>query len=233
MKVYDIKLLKTAHIECFDSVLYKNGQSEKATTIGCHCFLLQNNNTYYLIDTGIDDVDIANKTKSSTDDWKCGVDECNVKENLEKLGVSCDKITKVFLTHSHYDHISGVKYFENAEFYMTSAEYELLYSEENHLKEYLKEAKEFLKNKKIVLFDNEYEVDGIKLKLRGGHTKGSMTVETGNILFSGDTIFVQNNLREKIPSGFTQDREASDSILLDYLSYNGKIITSHDYNEVV
>ena len=82
---------------------------------------------------------------------------------------------------------------------------------------------------------DEYQdayVDGIKLKLRGGHTKGSMSLETGKNLFVGDTIFTHENLIRKIPAGYTADRDVSDRLLCEYLKYNGRIITSHDINEV-
>ena len=117
--MYNIKLLKTAHIECANSVIYKNGLFEEVTKIGCHAFLLNKGEEYYLIDTGIEDIDVANKTKSSVDDWARYDDEHAIKENLDLIGVDCDKITKVFITHAHYDHISGAKYFKNAVFYMT------------------------------------------------------------------------------------------------------------------
>lgn len=231
--MYNIKLLKTAHIECANSVIYKNGIFEEVTKIGCHAFLLNKGDEYYLIDTGIEDIDIANKTKSSVDDWARYDDEHSIKENLDLIGVDCDKITKVFITHAHYDHISGAKYFNNATFYMTKTEYDLFYSEENHLKEFLAESKEFLKDKKVVTFDDELMVGDIKLKKRGGHTNGSMSVEIGDTLFVGDTVFVHDNLNKKIPAGFTVNREVSDKLLEEYLEYKGKIVTSHDFNEVI
>ena len=231
--MYNIKILKTAHIDCTDSVIYKNGDSGSVTTIGCHCFLLYDNDKYYLIDTGIEDIDVVNRTKSSKADWTRSGDEHTVKEQLGLLGIDCNKITKVFITHAHYDHISGIKHFKNAVFYMTKTEYEELYSESNKQKDVLGEVKEFLSASDTKVFDDELVTDGIKLKLRGGHTKGSMSVETDNILFTGDTIFVQDNIRKKIPAGFTEEREVSDRLLDEYLVYPGKIVTSHDINEVI
>ena len=63
--MYNITVLKTAHIKCADSVLYRNGSNESTTVIGCHAFLLEKNKKYFLIDTGIENIDIVNKTKSS------------------------------------------------------------------------------------------------------------------------------------------------------------------------
>ncbi len=230
---YNITILKTAHIDCANSVIYKGGDFNETTTIGCHAFLLNKGGEYYLIDTGIEDIKTANTTKSSVDDWKRSAEEHSVKENLELLKVPCDKISKVFFTHAHYDHISGVCHFKNAVFYMTKTEYAELYSEDNRNKKVLKDAKEFLKDKELVLFDDELTVDDIKLKLRGGHTKGSMSVELDGKIFVGDTIFVHDNLKRKIPAGYTADREASDRLLDEYLSYDKQLITSHDFNEVV
>lgn len=231
--MYNITLLRTAHIDCADSVLYKNGDSASATKIGCHCFLLEKDGKYFLIDTGIEDMATVNKTKSSKADWLRGDGEYNVKENLEKLGVNPADISKVFVTHAHYDHISGAIHFENAKFYMTNTEYELLYSPDNNLKEFLSPVKDFLTGKRVVLFDDELETDGIRLKKRGGHTAGSMSVEVDGILFTGDTLFVQDNINKKIPAGFTADRETSDRLLEEYLAFDGRIITSHDFNEVI
>lgn len=231
--MYNITILKTAQIECANSVLYKGGDFNTVTTIGCHCFLLQNGDEYYLVDTGIEDIDTVNKTKSSVDDWKRGEGEFSVKENLDLLGVDCDKISKVFITHAHYDHISGAVHFKNAKFYMTKTEYDLLYSEDNKFKEFLADVKAFLTNDNVVLFDDELDVDGIKLKRRGAHTDGSMSIEVENIMFVGDTVYLQDNLEKKIPTGFVIDRESADALFAEYLEYKGKIVTSHDINEVI
>ena len=162
--MYKVTLLKTAHIDCAESVLYKGGDPNIASTIGCHAFLLQKDDEYYLIDTGIESVDEANKTKSSKADWARFEDEYSIKENLDKLGVDCGQITKVFLTHSHYDHISGVVHFKNASFYMTRDEYNLFLNDTSVHREVNTPAREFLADKRIILVDNEVQINDIKLK---------------------------------------------------------------------
>ena len=76
--MYNITILKTAHIRCADSVLYKGGSSDTATVIGCRAFLLERDGHYFLIDTGIEDIPTVNKTKSSRDDWARAEDEFGI-----------------------------------------------------------------------------------------------------------------------------------------------------------
>lgn len=232
----NVTILRTAHIDCADNILYENANPATSTIIGCHAFLIKNNSDYYLVDTGIENIEIVNKTKSSMTDWGRNENEFNVIANLSRIGINCDMISKVFLTHSHYDHISGVANFKNAMFYMTKTEYYELYSESNKMKEYLEDVKVFLKNAKVVLIEDEAFIDNvIKCKIRGGHTKGSMSVELVDekILFCGDTAFVQKNIKERITPGFVVDREQSKMTIAAYSQYKGRIITSHDINEVI
>ena len=231
--MYKIKILRTAHIDCANSVIFNDGNKQESTRIGCHSFLIERGEEYYLIDTGIEDIDIANKTKSSKSDWTRSDDEYAVKDALELFGVECSRISKIFLTHSHYDHISGIVHFPNATIYMTQKEWELLYADDNPLKEYLGKAKTFLKDREVVLVDDELTIDGITLKLRGGHTAGSMSIGVDNMLFVGDTIFTQANIEKSIPAGFTADRKRSDELVEIYCNYNGRIITSHDFKEKI
>ena len=126
-----------------------------------------------------------------------------------------------------------IKHFKNAKFYMTKTEYENFMSDETSVQaRVLTDVKKFVTPGKVVLFDDEMTVDCIKLKKKGGHTKGSMSLEIGKTMFVGDTIFVHENLSRKIPAGYTADRNVSDALLDEYLKYDGKIITSHDINEV-
>lgn len=231
--MYEITILKTAHINCANNIILKDGDRNTATMIGCHCFLLQNGNEKYLVDTGIEDIDTANKTKSSIDDWARFEDEYTVTDNLKLLGISPEEIDKVFLTHSHYDHISGVIHFENAQVYMTETEYDFLCSESNRLQEHLADVKYFLLHNKPILVENTYTVGDIILRKQGGHTSGSMSIECDGNLFVGDGVFTHENIERKIPAGYTANREESDMLLKILLNYKGKIITSHDFAEVV
>ena len=116
---------------------------------------------------------------------------------------------------------------------MTKKEYEALYSPDNKLKKYLDGVKKFLKDKNVITFENELQVEDITLKLCGGHTDGSMNVFVDNYLFTGDNVFVHDNLKKGIPTGYTGDRKTTDKLFEDYLKFDGKIITSHDFLEVI
>lgn len=231
--MYKVTLLKTSHIDCAKSVLYKGGDPTASETIGCHAFLLEKGNEYFLIDTGIENIDEANKTKSSKADWARFEDEFSIKENLDRLGVDCDRITKVFLTHSHYDHISGIVHFKNADFYMTREEYNLFLTDTSVHRVVNTPAREFLKDKNIILVDDEMQVGDITLKLRGGHTIGSMSIEFDNMLFVGDTVFNHTNVENRVTPGFTQFPEHSQELVNEYADYHGKIVTSHDFKEEI
>lgn len=231
--MYTKSIMRTAQIECADSVIYKGGSDITYTTIGCHAFLLCKDETYYLIDTGIENINIANKTKSSKADWIRKNGEYSIKENLERMGLSSEKISKVFLTHSHYDHISGIVHFNNADIYMTKKEYEYMYSEEHAHKDVLEDVKKFLKNRNVIVFDEELFVDDIVLTLRGGHTIGSMSIQVDDVFFTGDTVFTLDNLRMKKPAGFSAFPEQAEKLIEEYSKFKGKIITSHDFNEVI
>lgn len=51
------------------------------------CFLLQNDDEYFLIDTG---------------------GSAHIVQNLEKLNIDLNKIHNIFISHSHTDHILGL-----------------------------------------------------------------------------------------------------------------------------
>ena len=228
----EIKVIKTAHIDCSNSILFRNDDSTETTVIGCNAYYIKRNNEQYIIDTGIENIDIVNTTKSSKADWARENGETDIKTALMRMNVSCDDISKVFITHGHYDHISGVVHFKNAEFYMTKTEFERLYDDNNKLAYCLEEVKDFLKDKTVHLVENELLSDGIILKKCGGHTCGSMSVEIdGKVLFAGDNVFLKENLKRKVACGFVEERTKSDELLKDYLNYKGIIVTGHDREE--
>lgn len=172
-----------AEILCKDSILTLGDSADSATLIGCYAYLIKRNGEYILVDCGIEDIDTVNKTKSSADDWKRSKTDGDILWNLEKIGVKPEQISKVFITHSHYDHFSGVVHFENAKIYMSQKEYDFLQSEDHAHRKYLDSAVSFIENKKsngsLILFDEEYTDGDIKCCLIGGHTVGSILVYIG------------------------------------------------------
>lgn len=110
-----------------------------------------------------------------------------VKKELEEV-CDLDKIEKVVFTHLHYDHIGNFDLFPNAKFYASKDEID-----------------DFKKEKGWFIFDNFLlenfdvelhelkDMDGLKVVETPGHTRGSICIEFGDILFSGDTLFFNDN----------------------------------------
>ena len=132
-----IKKLDFAHIGCKASILVQGKSGEDNILIGCFAYLIEQKGKKILIDTGIEDIDIVNLTKSSKDDWTRGDGQGNLSDALEKIGVKPEEIEEVYLTHSHYDHSSGLCHLINAQVYMSKKEFEFLCGEEHPHRKFL------------------------------------------------------------------------------------------------
>ena len=235
--VSKIKRLDFAHIDCKASILVKDMSEQENITIGCFAYYLEYNGEKIMIDSGIENIATVNKTKSSKDDWKRSVCEYNICDNLSEIGIDPLEIDKVFLTHSHYDHISGICHFENAQIYMTKNEFEYLNLDINPHKKYLLDVIEFLKKKKnqgkLILVDDNYNTGNIRCVKTGGHTPGSMIIYIDDYLFTGDCVFLLDNIFKKRPIGFSNEPENAMNALKLCCEHKGTILTGHDFKCVV
>lgn len=229
----NLKRLDFAHISCKASILVKDKPDDETIIIGCFAYLVEHNGKKVLIDTGIEDIHTVNLTKSSKDDWKRSETEYALLENLNKIGVAPEEIEEVFITHSHYDHISGLCHLKNAQIYMSAKEFEYLCSEENPHKKFLEDVIVFLREKekqgRLALVIEEYSHDGIQCIPVGGHTPGSMLVYVDDCLFTGDAVFLLENIEENKPIGFCGEPQNAQNALEICGRHRGQILTGHDY----
>lgn len=114
-----------------------------------------------------------------------------IKKALEQLNIVPEKVSHVFLTHSDYDHVGGIKVFSQAKLFLSKDEEQMI--------TYKKPRVLFMFNKRIkrdysLLRDQEVITVGestIKAIATPGHTAGSMSYLLNNhYLFTGDTLTV-------------------------------------------
>src|SRR3989338_1365364 len=141
--------------------------------------------------------------------------------NKEKL-----KITKIILTHSHYDHVQKADELASK----TSAEvyfYELEFSE----------IKKHIKNPNIKLIkvknNDEIKVGNIKIKVihTPGHSPGAICLLAENKLLTGDTLFVNAIGRTDLAGG--DSIKLFESLQkLKKLNDDFEVYPGHDYGEI-
>ncbi len=133
-------------------------------------------------------------------------------ETLNEMGLSC---VAVLLTHGHFDHVTGLKSFnENAHapVYACEAERELLADSRLNCSadglglgasDVQADVDHFLKD------GEEFDAAGLHWKMlwTPGHTVGSCCyyLESENALFSGDTLFAGSIGRTDLPTGSMQE----------------------------
>jgi hydroxyacylglutathione hydrolase len=117
-----------------------------------------------------------------------------VNKELQKIKISPDQVSHIFLTHSDKDHVGGISVFPNAKIFLSKLEVPLING--------IKKRALFKKNQDIereyqTLSENEViQVGSIEIKAIStpGHTLGSMSYFVNNkFLFSGDTIYLKKN----------------------------------------
>lgn len=115
-----------------------------------------------------------------------------IERVLRKINIIPDSISHVFLTHSDYDHVGGIKVFKNAQVYLSVDEEKMITFKKRRM--FLLFNKR-IKRKYELLKDNDViNIGEIKIKsiMTPGHTPGSMSyLVNDSILFTGDTLTIQ------------------------------------------
>lgn len=200
--------LQYGKIEIYESMVFKDGSEDVRIPVALLFFLIEHEDKKILIDTG------CNNMKSFP------VLEITPAVNvLEQYGVSREQITDVILTHTHGDHIGGVKYYENANVYVNEYEYQ--------------QAALKVSEHKLFSFKEElaYNAD-ILVKHIGGHSKGSSVVilnhSNKKYVVSGDECYTRENLLKKIPTGSGCDLEKSIYFVNEFSKPEYETIISHE-----
>lgn len=117
-----------------------------------------------------------------------------IKIALKKINIIPDSVSHIFLTHSDYDHVGGIKLFKKAQVFISVDEEKMITFKKPRLL--------FLFNRRIkskyeMLKDDDITYIG-KIKVKSittpGHTPGSMSyLVNDSILFAGDTLTIQNS----------------------------------------
>ena len=217
---------------------------EKKQPIGCFAWLLKDDETgkYILIDTGVNDIDAVNGTKKGTSVWHRGDKGMSLKEHLLRLGIAPCDVDAVIITHSHYDHISGIVSLPFSKIYMTKAAFEFLIDSDNPNAKYLADAVRFVKQQQdngLVLFtsDGDEIADNLTVIHAKAHTSGDQLVslknDCGNYLFTGDSLFLRENIERNLPIGFGNDEEDALVVLNLCRGFDGEIMTGHDLRCII
>lgn len=164
----------------------------------------------------------------------------SIKDGLAKLGISCDDIEIVIVTHLHYDHINLGYLNKNARFIVQKKE--LDYALNPHPLDASFYHKSTFENLNMELIDGEKEIiPGVSVFPTPGHTPGGQSVEiktaSGKVIVAGFcsmlATFEQNeemkhrNWEVTAPLIHQDVRQAYDSVL-KVKRMGGTIIAMHD-----
>lgn len=199
-------------------------------------FLIRRGEEFVLVDTGFDDPETARHHGFSR--------HAPVAERLREMNVEPAQVTKIILTHLHWDHAGGVVHFPNAEIFVQRAEWEYssqIVSRANPQNGGVNFTDILTiqgagEARRVHLLDGSAEImAGVFAHPGGGHTPGTQWVEVrtarGTTVLAGDTAFLYEHLSSRSPTGATSS-PTTDVELMDHFfelaDRRSSVIPGHD-----
>ncbi len=161
----------------------------------------------------------------------------DIRNRLQEVGVRAEDVKMVIITHLHWDHTGGLRFFTHCPIVVQREEYRFAHQPDSFVAaQYMPNHINFPLQYRLLEGD-QIVLPGISVIKTPGHTPGHQSVlirlESGaNFIFAGDTISLEDNLIYKLPGSNTWSAQQSmDGIYrLEHLSQllPAQIIPSHD-----
>jgi len=133
-------------------------------------------------------------------------EEDDIRARLKEIGLKPGDVHTVILSHMHWDHAGGCKFFPHATFVVQRAEYRFaLYPDNAFGKPYVRHLFEGMSNLDLREGDGEV-VPGVSVISSPGHTPGHQSVlvtlpESGKMLLALDAIDTRANIELEVMGG--------------------------------
>ena len=230
METYVIKPLRLGTIIRNKKAMSYNSSEDSVQPFPLISYYLESNNYKIIVDTGGDEPNgVKWMPYSRTKDE-------SIETALAKIGVNCQDIDMVILTHLHWDHCCNNQLFTNARFILQKKEYDFLFTPE--LQKEKGYVKDLVLQTKYDLVDGDKKiVDGISVVLAPGHSPGMQCVlvntKAGLYILGGDLITLLENWEADphTPDGVYYDFETMLKSMdkIEALCVGGaKVLPGHD-----
>lgn len=199
----------------FHPAIHKASERPASLFIFIQPFLIETENDLLLIDTGLG----YNNEQGNL----------ILHENIKKAGYEPTDVTKVLMSHLHFDHSGGMVWerngklevsFPNAEYYIQRGEWEVAYSTPS--KSYKTEIFDVLQRSgQVVFLDGDGKINNeISYEITGGHCEFHQVFhiknEVENYFFGGDILPEPEQLQRKFIAKYDLDGKKAMELRSEY-----------------
>lgn len=197
-----------------DRSVYTPGEkSGRPVTLPCNAYLIRHRGELLLWDTGIDDALAAESGGRIIAHGLRGIVIRPLRDQLDDLGLRPEDVTRVVLSHAHFDHVGNAGLFAHATWHIQCREHEAMFAPDREQRGYVPALCETLRSARIELMDGDADLFGdgaLTVLSTPGHTPGhcSMLVRlprTGPVLLAADVAHYRYNLDRRCVPGMNSD----------------------------
>lgn len=183
--------------------LKPDDHSGSVSPLDFYIFVIRNNQRTIVIDTGFDPASGQRRGRQLLR---------TPAEALRQIGIEAETVQNVILTHMHWDHAGGIRYFPRAKFHLQAAEMSFCTGpcmchralQSPFDVEHVVDAVRAVYAERVCFHDKDSEfAPGITLHLIGGHSGGIQAIRVltarGYLVLAGDTTHLWANLYERNP----------------------------------
>ena len=262
MAVKGMYLMPTGEVTWNREMELYGGDRNQKTREQMFAVLIDTDDGYVLVDTGYPPADkrvfeyLNEPSKDSSsiiegvpwaraDNWKV-TSVTDIRNCLKERGLKPDDMRYVVVTHFHWDHVGGAKFFKNSKIVvhkdaLSYAKWPDPFWKNNfHIKEWWDLDAMDLKYE--VVLGDKLIVPGVMVMFTPGHAYGHLSViincpKDGQIIWAGDIFHIQDNWEKRLPMDdmnfATHDPQAWfkswDRIKAYADMNNARVYASHDY----
>jgi N-acyl homoserine lactone hydrolase len=201
-----------------NKAMYSPGHFEGETVaLSCNAFLIQRGEEWLLWDTGISQKLFDELGGEVIAHGIRGVVARPLAHQLAEIGLAPGEVSKVILSHAHFDHAGNCDLFAKSTFVVQDAEMDAMFGPDYAHYGYIPRLYDALKTAQVQRVQGDLDLYGdqsMRLISTPGHTPGHMSLllrlkQTGPIILAADVAHYAFNLEKRLVPEMNSSKEES------------------------